>query len=162
MAAENKGNATMIGFSKAALAAALAIGLAGAARAEGPPAGLKPAHVAGPGLNVLDLEGQKTWYMAKLGMTLANTYRRDGKPFEYIMGLGDGAGAAIIALLAAPQRPAGPNGFGRIILAVPDAKGLADWLKSQGVENREVIANVAYFIHDPEGNAIELYTAPKP
>jgi len=62
----------------------------------------------------------------------------------------------------APQRPTGPNGFGRIILAVPDAKGLAEWLKTQGVENREVIANVAYVIRDPEGNAIELYTAPKP
>ncbi len=138
------------------------MGLGGAARAEGPPASLKPAHVAGPGLNVADLEGQKAWYMGKLGMTVANTYRREGKPFEYIMGLGDGAGAAIIALLAAPQRPTGPNGFGRIILAVPDAKGLAEWLKTQGVENREVIANVAYVIRDPEGNAIELYTAPKP
>jgi catechol-2,3-dioxygenase len=52
--------------------------------------------------------------------------------------------------------------MGRIILAVPDAKGLAEWLKTQGVDNRQVIAGVAYFINDPEGNVIELYTAPKP
>lgn len=147
-----------------ALAAAIALGAgtlcAGATLAEGPPAGLRPAHVAGPGLNVLDLEGQKAWYMAKLGMVVSNVFKRGDKPFEYIMGLGDGDGRAIVALLASPQRPAGPNAYGRIILDVPNAKGLADWLKTQGVETREVIPNAAYFIHDPEGNAIELYTAP--
>ena len=36
------------------------------------------------------------------------------------------------------------------------------WLKGQGVESREVIPNAAYFIRDPEGNPIELYTPPKP
>jgi catechol-2,3-dioxygenase len=144
----------------AALAAAMSIS-AGAAFAEGPPAGLKPAHVAGPGLNVLDLEGQKAWYMAKLGMVVANVIKRNDKPYEYIMGFGDGEGRAILALLLSPQRPPGPNAYGRIILDVPNAKGLADWLKTQGVENREVIPNAAYFIKDPEGNAIELYTAPQ-
>jgi catechol-2,3-dioxygenase len=129
-----------------------------AALAEGPPANLKPTHVDGAGLNVMDLEGQKAWYMAKLGMTLTDTMQRDGKPFEYIMGFGDGR--AVVALLKSAQRQPGPNAMGRVILAVPDAKGLADWLKTQGVENRQVIANVAYFIADPEGNAIELYTAP--
>jgi catechol-2,3-dioxygenase len=145
----------------AAMAAGLALG-AGAAWAEGPPAELKPAHVAGPGLNVSDLEGQKAWYMAKLGMVVSNTIQRGGKPYEYVMGFGDGPNAAIIALLQSPQRPAGPNGFSRVILTVPNAKGLADWLKGQGVESREVIPNAAYFIRDPEGNPIELYTPPKP
>jgi catechol-2,3-dioxygenase len=146
-----------------ALAAAVALSAgaaANAAWADGPPAKLKPAHVAGPGLNVLDLEGQKAWYMAKLGMTVSNVIKRQDKPYEYIMGFGDGDGRAIIALLQSPQRPPGANAYGRIILDVPDAKGLADWLKTQGVENREVIPNAAYFIRDPEGNAIELYTAP--
>ena len=154
----------MANWKMTALAAAMTLSLgalsAGAALADGPPANLKPAHVAGPGLNVLDLEGQKAWYMAKLGMVVANTIKRADKPYEYIMGLGDGEGRAIVALLQSPQRPAGPNAYGRIILDVPNAKGLADWLKTQGVENREVIAHVAYFIKDPEGNAIELYTAP--
>ncbi|HEY2753763.1 MAG TPA: VOC family protein [Phenylobacterium sp.] len=145
--------------------AAVAAGLmftAGAAWAQGPPAALKPAHVAGPGLNVTDLEGQKAWYMAKLGMSVTNTLQRSGKPYEYIMGFGDGPGAAIIALLQSPQRPPGPNAFSRVILAVPDAKALAEWLKTQGVESREVIPNAAYFIRDPEGNPIELYTPAKP
>jgi catechol 2,3-dioxygenase-like lactoylglutathione lyase family enzyme len=122
------------------------------------PATLQPKAIAGPGLNVRDLEAQKAWYLEKLGMRLVNTYERDGKPFEYIVGY-DGSGA-ILALLASPNRPAGPNLMGRLILQVPDAKGLADHLKTQGVANREVIPNVAYFIQDPEGNAIELYTAP--
>ena len=144
----------------AALAAAWT--RAAAAAAAGPPAELMPAHVTGPGLYVADLEAQKAWYADKLGMSVAQTLRRDGQPFEYIMSLGDGPGAAILALAKSAQRPAGPNTFSRVILAAPNAKGLADWLKSQGVEGREVIPNVAYFIRDPEGNSIELYTAPKP
>ena len=143
-----------------ALAAALALS-AGAALAEGPPAKLKPAHVAGPGLNVLDLEGQKAWYMSKLGMVVSNVIKRQDKPYEYIMGFGDGDGRAIIALLQSPQRPAGPNAYGRIILDVPDAKGLARLAEDpRGRQSGEVIPGAAYFIRDPEGNAIELYTAP--
>src|SRR5258708_5215607 len=144
----------------AALAAIWAIaGAAGAA----PPAELTPAHVAGAGLNVMDLEGQKAWYSAKLGMTLTDTIKApDGSPREYVMGYGEGPTAAIIALLKSPQRQPGPNAMGRIILPTPNAKGLADWLKTQGVEARQVIAGVAYFITDPEGNAVELYTPPKP
>jgi catechol-2,3-dioxygenase len=144
----------------AALAAGFALG-AGAALAEGPPAAVKPAHVAGAGLNVMDLEAQKAWYMAKLGMTVTQTIQREGKPYEYVMGYGEGPGGAVVALLKSAQRQPGPNAMGRLILAAPDAKGLADWLKTQGVEARQVIPNVAYFIADPEGNAIELYTAPK-
>ncbi len=143
-----------------ALAAGLALN-ASPSMAAGPPANLKPTQVDGPGLNVLDLEGQKAWYMDKLGMVVSDTIKRADKPYEYIMGFGGATGAPIIALLQSPQRPAGPNAYGRIILAVPNAKGLADWLKTQGVDNREVIPNAAYFIRDPEGNAIELYAAPK-
>ncbi|HEV7385717.1 MAG TPA: VOC family protein [Phenylobacterium sp.] len=150
----------------AALAAGLALS-ASQAGAAGPPAELKPAHVAGPGLYVTDLEAQKAWYMDKLGMSVTNTIQREGKPFEYIMGFGDragsdGAAAAILVLAKSAQRPAGPNAFSRVILAVPNARGLADWLKTQGVESREAVPNVAYFIRDPEGNPVELYTPPTP
>ena len=67
---------------KAVTAAALAATAwmtAAAALAE-PPANLKPAHVAGAGLNVIDLEGQKAWYMAKLGMTGPTPSRRRTDP----------------------------------------------------------------------------------
>lgn len=145
----------------AALAAAAAALGAGAAAA-GPPPELKPAAVAGPGIYVTDLEGQRAWYEAKLGMSVVNTMKRGDQPFEYIMGFGGPQGAAILALAKSANRPAGPNAFSRVILGAPNAKGLADWLKAQGVETREVIPNVAYFIRDPEGNPVELYTPPKP
>jgi len=147
-------------MSAAALTAAGCFA-AGAAVAQ-PPVELRPAHVAGAGLNVMDLEAQKAWYMAKLGMTVTNTIKApDGSPREYVMGYGEGPTAAIVALLKSPARQPGPNAMGRLILLSPNAKALADWLKTQGVENRQVIAGVAYFIADPEGNAIELYTPPK-
>lgn len=143
-----------------ALIIATGLALAAGAAAAAPPANLKPAHVAGPGVYVTDLEAQKAWYMEKLGMAVQDTIQRGGKPFEYIMGFGDGPNGAIVALALSAQRPAGPNAFSRLILATPNAKALADWLKTQGVESREAIPNVAYFIRDPEGNPIELYTPP--
>jgi catechol 2,3-dioxygenase-like lactoylglutathione lyase family enzyme len=147
---------------------ALAIGLLGAlmmsiaataALAE-IPATLRPKRIAGPGINVHDLEGQRAWYQDKLGMRVVDTVRRDGKPFEYIMGY-EGSGA-ILALLHAPDRPAGANHMSRLILLVPDAKALADHLAAQGIAPREVLPNAAYFIDDPEGNPVELYTPPAP
>ena len=147
----------------AGLAAAFILVLASAATAQTSPrdlpAAVAPARVAGSGLNVIDLEAQRAWYMSMLGMSLVATYPRDGAPFEYVMGLK--APGAILALLKAP-RPPGPNGFGRVILETPDAKALGQLLAGRGVPMREVVPGVAYFITDPEGNAIELYTPPKP
>ncbi|HZZ32321.1 MAG TPA: VOC family protein [Phenylobacterium sp.] len=147
-------------WTMAVLGAVAAMSAAGAAVAAGPPADLKPAHVAGPGLYVIDLEAQKAWYSEKLGLSVRDTIQRGGTPYEYVMGYSDGPAGAILALAKSTMRPAGANAFSRVILATPNAKGLADWLKAQGVENREVIPNVAYFIRDPEGNNVELYTAP--
>lgn len=143
----------------AAMAAGLTLG-AGTAIAA-PPAGLKPAHISGPGVNVADLEAAKAWYIDKLGMSQVRSYDRAGKPFEYVLNFNDGADRAVLVLMSSPQRPAGPNLNSRLILLVPDAKGLAAHLKTVGVEAREVVPNVAYFIADPEGNPIELYTPPK-
>ena len=67
---------------------------------------------------------------------------------------------AILALLASPLRKPGPNTTGRLILRVPDSAALAAHLARQGVESR-LVAPGAYFLSDPEGNAIELYTPPK-
>lgn len=144
------------------LAAVVLLGLAPGAMAETQPAALAssvaPTSIVGSGLNVNDLEAQKAWYTSTLGMSVTATYRRGGAPFEYVMGLKGPGG--VLALLKAP-RPPGPNGFGRVILASPDAKALAQNLAARGVAMREVVPNIAYFITDPEGNAIELYTPPK-
>ena len=72
----------------------IAIGLAAAMLAAtalaAPPANLAPKTISGWGWNVIDLEAQKTWYEAKLGMKLVRDYKRDGKAYEYILGF-DGA-----------------------------------------------------------------------
>jgi catechol 2,3-dioxygenase-like lactoylglutathione lyase family enzyme len=142
-----------------AILGALAMSLSTAAAAE-VPAKLMPHGIAGSSFNVRDLEAQKAWYIDKLGMKLIDTIKRGDKPFEYLVGYG-GSGP-ILALLSAPNRPEGPNTMGRLILDAPDAKGLADHLKAQGVAVREVIPNAAYFVTDPEGNPVELYTPPAP
>ncbi|MBS0362754.1 MAG: VOC family protein, partial [Proteobacteria bacterium] len=109
---------------KPAIAAALTLAATAATPAfAGPPAELKPAGVAGPGVYVTDLEAQKAWYMDKLGMTVQDTMKRGDKPFEYIMSFGGGGNGAIMALAQSAQRPAGPNAFSRVILAAPNAKG---------------------------------------
>ncbi len=145
-----------IGLAAAMLAG---MGLAGTALAA-PPANLAPGNISGWGWNSIDLEAQKAWYETRLGMKVVRTYNRDGKVYEYIMGFeGAGPQSAILALLASPQRKPGPSTAGRLILRVPDSKALADWLATQGVPAR-LVAPGAYFIADPEGNPIELYTPP--
>lgn len=144
------------------LAAALSLGLAGAAAADPPPAALKPQGISGSGWNVMDLEGMRGWYVDRLGMKLLRTYERGGKPYEYILGYDGPPWTAILALLASPQRQPGSNTMSRLILVVPDAKALGAHLAKQGVPTREVVPGVAYFVSDPEGNAVELYTPPAP
>lgn len=142
------------------LGIAIALVAVGMARAEPPPTSLMPQGITGSGWNVMDLEAARAWYIDKLGMKQVGTYARDGKTIEYIMGYGGSPDAAILALLAAPQRPPGPNAMSRLILRVPDAKALAAHLTRQGITTREVVPGVAYFLADPEGNPIELYTPP--
>jgi catechol-2,3-dioxygenase len=138
----------------AAMAVATVAGANGAA-AQGTPDALKPNRIYGAGINVVDLEKQRAWYEANLGMKLANTLSRDGKPFEYIMSLG--ADSNVVMALLKTERPAGANGFSRVILMAPDSKALAQRLAAQGTPAREV-APGAWFITDPEGNNIELLT----
>jgi catechol 2,3-dioxygenase-like lactoylglutathione lyase family enzyme len=144
----------------AALAAALALP---AAVHAAPPAAIAPNTVSGWGWNVMDLEAERAWYEAKLGMVVVNTYKREnGQVFEYIMGFkGAPPGSAIIALLSSPNRKPGPSNAGRVILRVPDSKALSEWLANEGVTSR-MVAPGAYFLADAEGNPIELYTPPKP
>ena len=126
-----------------------------------PPAAIAPKTISGWGWNVMDLEASRAWYEAKLGMKMVRTYERDGKVFEYILGFVAGRDGAILALLASAQRKPGPSAAGRLILRVPDSKGLVDWLGTQG-EPARMVAPGAYFLADPEGNPIELYTPPAP
>ena len=144
------------------LGALAALAIASSARAEPPPAALMPKAISGSGWSVMDLEAARAWYIDKLGMKQVGTYARDGKTVEYIMGYEGPPGSAILALLASPQRKPGSNTLSRLILHVPDARALAAHLARQGIATREVVPGVAYFLSDPEGNPVELYTPPAP
>ena len=139
----------------------LALAVAATTTAPLPPA-LRPVRVAGPGLYVRDLTAERDWFVAKLGMQVTGQVPAKGPPGEYILSYGGGADAPVLVLQRSEKRPAGDNLFSRVILRVPDAKGLAAWLKTQGVESREAVVDVAYFVRDPEGNPVELYTPPRP
>jgi len=119
------------------------------------------ATIRGANFFVNDLEAQRAWYEQMLGMKVLRTFARDGELFEYLMGYDDPASARL-ALAKAP-RPPGANSFSRIMIAVPDAKALADHLYGQGALIREAIPGRTFFVYDPEGNCIEFYpTNPPP
>ena len=141
----------------AALISSLAV--AGAA-AEPMPAALRPSHILGAAVNVADLDAERDWYVAKLGMQVVGQYPAKGTPFEWFLAFDKTEGHATVTLTK-KARPPGANPYGRTIIQAPDAKGLAAWLKTQGVAVREAVPGMAYFVEDPEQNQIELYTPPK-
>jgi catechol-2,3-dioxygenase len=123
-----------------------------------PPANLLPTGIGGAVVYVRNLEAQRNWYQTMLGFKVRTPYARDGKVFEYIMVAG--SGETFMGIATNDLRPAGMNTNTRVVLQVPNPKGLADFMSSQGVYVREAIPNSAYMIFDPEGNQIELYKAP--
>ncbi len=136
----------------------LAAGALAGADAASPPVALTPRGVAAAVIYVADLDAEKAWYMQKLGMTVTGSAPPNTeKPFEWFLGYGKGPGAVIV-LAKSSKRPAGDNLYSRSVLLVPDAKGLAAWLKTQGVDSREAVPGVAYMIQDPEKNTVELYS----
>jgi catechol 2,3-dioxygenase-like lactoylglutathione lyase family enzyme len=110
-------------------------------------------------LNCLDLERQRAWYERMFGMKVIQSYHRGGVLYEYLMGFEDNRGAGLA--LAKEPRPPGYNNHGRLGFDVPNAKGLAEFLYSQGALMREAIKGYVYFVIDPEGNAIEFFTIPR-
>ena len=143
------------------LTALLAAGALAGADAAPMPAALAPKGVAAAVIYCADIDAEKVWYMEKLGMTVTGSIPPNNpKPFEWVLGYGKAPGATII-LARSSKRPAGDNLYSRSVILVPDAKALAAWLKTQGVESREAVPGVAYMIKDPEQNTVELYS-PKP
>ena len=134
--------------------------MASAPKLVAPPANLLPTAVGGAVVYVHNLEAQKTWYETMLGFKARTVYARDNVPFEYIMGIGNSP--AFMGLMVSSARPQGMNTNTRVVLPVPDPKGLADHLAKQGVYVREAVAGSAYFVLDPEGNQVEIYRLSTP
>jgi catechol 2,3-dioxygenase-like lactoylglutathione lyase family enzyme len=123
------------------------------------PADLKPLHMAGAGLNVTDLPGMRAWYEKVLGMKYVQSFPATGEPREFVLSMNPAdPNATVLALLKGARQP-GATTYGRVIMAMPNSDKAAAFLLTHGISARKV-SEGAYFIQDPEGNNIELYTPP--
>jgi len=154
----------------AAVAAGLACGVAAVAAAQTPtapappaakvvplPSNLAPASMGSVGITVADLDKMGDFYTQMFGFKVIRTLSREGAIYEYILNVKtDGTGGSNLVLLKGTRQP-GATTYGRIILYVPDADGAAKFLTENGWPARKV-ADLAYFLRDPEGNNVEIYT----
>lgn len=163
-----------VALAGAALSAAFGAGVLAQQRAGAPaqppvtgtiapmPDNLKPTRISGSGITVADLAGMKAWYETVLNMHVVATYPAGSdNPYEYILATSPQRGEGAVLALIRGQRQPGATTYGRLILNVPNADAAAEYLRTHGVAARRVAAG-AYFITDPEGNSVELYTPPAP
>jgi catechol 2,3-dioxygenase-like lactoylglutathione lyase family enzyme len=127
-----------------------------AAPAKSLPPELKPARIRATGITVSDLEKEKAFYVEVFGM---QEIRRPNAN-EIVLGYKTGASEQATLVLAKGNRREGATAYGRMILDVANPEALAEHLKSLGYNVRKVgtPADRAFFVQDPEGYNIELYT----
>ncbi len=123
------------------------------------PANLTPNRIAGAGINVADLQAELHWYTTVLGMHQVGQYPATGTPIEYILSMSPKEDDHAIMTIIRGARQPGAVTYGRVIMNVPDSKALAAFLMTHGVTARPVAAG-AWFITDPEGNNVEIFTPP--
>jgi len=122
------------------------------------PANLKPDRIRSSVILVADLPGMTKWYETVWGFVKT----REVNASEYVFSLDPSNANATALILQKGVRQPGATTYGRLILNVANAKGVADFLQTHGVSTQQVIPNQAYFINDPEGNRIEIYQAAPP
>jgi catechol 2,3-dioxygenase-like lactoylglutathione lyase family enzyme len=122
------------------------------------PANLKPPRLRGSVITVADLPAEQKWYETVFSFVKV----RDVSANEIVESLEPGNPNAVNLVLQRGKREPGATTYGRLIINVDDAKGIAAFLQTHGVTTRQVIPNQAYFINDPEGNLIELYQPSPP
>ena len=121
---------------------------------------VRPIRMSGMGLNVKDIERQKAFYTDVLGFkVIARIPAKDGTAAEYLLGLTGSLTSDTLLVLTARPPAAGSTSFGRIVLAMPNSRGMAERIVAGGGKVPKLTdgTNIAY---DPEGNAIELYQRP--
>jgi catechol 2,3-dioxygenase-like lactoylglutathione lyase family enzyme len=117
------------------------------------PADLKPGRLRSSAITVADLPAEQKWYETVFGFVKV----RDVSANEIVESLEPANPNAVNLVLQKGTREPGATSYGRLIINVGNAPGIAAFLQSHGVQAQTVIPNQAYFIHDPEGNLIELY-----
>ena len=127
-----------------------------AAPAKPLPADLKPGRIRATGINVVDLEKERAFYVNVFGM---QELRRPNAN-EIVLGYRTGTTEQAALVLARGARREGATAYGRMILDSSNPEALAEHLKGLGYNVRKVgtPADRAYFVQDPEGYNIEIYT----
>ena len=120
-------------------------------------------------LRVGDLERSIKFYTAGLGMVVATTLNMSSTT-EVIFAFGGGRTQPVILLYKDDTPGKSPpidhgNGFGRVMLRVPDAIALAARLSAAGYSIGEMHANSAnhmkvFWVADPDGYKYEITEAP--
>jgi lactoylglutathione lyase len=144
-----------------ALAAALAFGTT-AVQAEPAaplPDPLRPIRVAGVGLSVSDLERSMQFYTEVLGLKVAARVPAQGPAREYLLGVSGDVRTDALIVLRESAPPPGATAFGRVVLAVPDSRAMAERAAAAGHEPTR-LADTVHVVRDPDGYAIELYQRP--
>jgi predicted enzyme related to lactoylglutathione lyase len=147
------------------VAAAAAL-IAGAAAAQTPPAlppmpaAIAPTGMDGVALNVIDLEKERAFYEQAFGMKIAAGFPATGDVREWLLnwsGKGTDKPVLVLNKVAGP-RGAGQDGFGRLIIASPNAAEIAKRVVAAGGKVRgQIRDNAINFGIDPEGNLIEIF-----
>jgi catechol 2,3-dioxygenase-like lactoylglutathione lyase family enzyme len=122
------------------------------------PANLKPNRIRASGITVADLDKETAFYVNVFGMQVLRRYGTN----EVALGYKTGPTEQAALVLLRGNRREGAASYGRLILDVPDADALAVHLRSLGYTARKVgqPTDRAYFVGDPEGNQVEIYTPP--
>jgi catechol 2,3-dioxygenase-like lactoylglutathione lyase family enzyme len=149
---------TLILAGAAALAA-----LAAPASAQTPPPAMpdaiRPIRMSGVGLTVSDLERSMRFYTEVLGMKVGVRLPASGPAEEYLLGFtGDIRADALVVLRQGVVQP-GATSFGRVVLAVPNGRAMAERVKAGGGDAPKIVDGTN-LVRDPDGYMIELYQRP--
>jgi catechol-2,3-dioxygenase len=126
------------------------------------PGDIKPIRMSGMGLNVRDIERQKTFYIEVVGFkVIARVPAKDGSAREYLLGLTGSLTTDTLLVLTAQPPAAGATSFGRIVLVVPSGRRMAERIAAGGGKAPKLLDGTN-LVYDPEGNMIELYQRPAP
>jgi catechol 2,3-dioxygenase-like lactoylglutathione lyase family enzyme len=154
--------------------AVLALGLAFPALAQTPAAAppaplaplseaIRPSRLAGLGLNVVDIEKERAFYVDVLGMKVVQRVPAQGPIREYLLSFSaDTASGPLLALSKTDKASTGAGDFGRVIFTVPNGAELARRSAAAGYPPTRITEGTN-IITDPEGHRIELFQrAPAP
>lgn len=152
---------------RARLIALSALALAAPACAENPPA--PSVTILGAGVEVSALEPALRFYTLGMGFTVVRRIELDGAT-EMILSTGAEPRTPLLFVMARGKRsvrPARAPRMDKIVMRANDADALAARQRAAGYAPSEVTANPlnharGFWVKDPDGNAFEVTSTPRP